>query len=297
MRSKLNKIIFSLFILNLGLIPSTISAASLSVSSGSPVSSGDTSIIEVYLNTEGQAVNSVDGAIVLSDSYQGNFEIKDISLTNSAFTMWPRKPSVGEGHKVSFVGGLPGGISGNRLLLFKLIVKINKAGEFKITPENMVMYLNDGLGTAVNLEKNVLTINVGESRGDPVDKWQDVIAKDNTAPERFEISLNQDPNLFDGKKFISFETTDVESGVDYYEVKEGSYGVVRTGTNYVLIEQEKELKIVVYAFDKAGNFQVATMNDSDQINWLGVIVVLLVVVVARKIILRIKHKNINKDAK
>ncbi len=288
---KLNKIIASLFLFSVVFIPGTIFSASLSVSSGSAVSAGDTSIIEVYLNTEGQTVNSVDGSITVSDSYQGNFEIKDVSLTNSAFTMWPRRPSLEEGHKISFVGGVPGGVNGSRLLLFKLIVKINKSGEFKITPGSIMVYLNDGLGTAVEVKKDVLTINVSDSKGSPVDKWEEIIAKDNTAPDKFEVVLNQDINLFEGKKFLSFETTDAESGVDYYEVKEGSYPVVRSGTNYVLIEQEKDLKVVVYAYDKAGNFQVATFDSRGPINWLGIIVVVLVVVFARRIILKIKRKK------
>lgn len=292
---KLNNFLLMLAILGVLVIPTTTSAASLKVSSGSAVSSGDTSIIEIYLDTEGKNINTIDGSIVLSDTHQGNFEIKDVSLVNSAFTMWPRKPSLGEGHQISFVGGVPGGVVGDRLLLFKVIVKINDSGEFKITPNKILAYLNDGLGTGVELSRDVSVINIGSSKGSPKDNWAEIISNDNTAPLKFEVVLNQDANLFDGKKFISFETTDAESGIDYYEVMEGSYPLVRSGTNYVLIEQDKDLKVVVYAYDKAGNFQVATLDNQTPINWVGIAIVILLVVTLRKVFLKFRNKNRNQN--
>ena len=151
-------------------VPSKIFAATINISSGSLVNKGDTSVIDIYLNTEGQNINSLDGSISLSDDHGGNFEVKDLSLSNSVFTMWPRKPSLEDGQKISFVGGVPGGINGDRMLLFKVIVKINQAGDFKITPKNLTAYLNDGLGTSIKIAENSSTILISKAQDNPKNK-------------------------------------------------------------------------------------------------------------------------------
>jgi hypothetical protein len=289
--SKLNKVlkfggISALFIfLGLGfLFPLPAFSASLTASSTSSISAGDTSIIDIFLDTEGTVINSIDGSIVLSDEHQGNFEIRDISLVNSMFTMWPRKPSLEANKKISFIGVVPGGVEGDRVLLFRLIVKINQSGNFNITPNNIRAYLNDGLGTSVSITPKSSTINVSGGDRELKDSWREIISNDNTAPAPFVIEILSDSNLFDGKKFINFETTDLESGISHYEVKEGSYPAVRTGTNYVLINQDKEVDIIVTAYDKAGNCQVATLLQDKPINWKGIVIALALILVIYKII-------------
>lgn len=271
--------------------PNSSFAASIKVSTENSIFAGDTSILYVYLDTEGQVVNSVDGSLTLSDEHNGNFEVQEISLANSVFTMWPRKPSLEIDNKISFVGGSPEGLSGNMLLLYKVIVKINAPGEFSVTPNEVTVYLHDGQGSSVKTNSDVSKIVVGEPRGSVQNKWQEIVSKDNTAPRAFTIDLLQDPVLYDGKKFILFETTDTESGVNYYEVKEGDYPFVRSGTTYVLIDQNSDKDIVVIAYDKAGNFQTSTLKQKAPINWPGVVIAVLVIVLIRKMIRRSRRKR------
>jgi hypothetical protein len=274
-------------------LPNTTFAATIKVSSESSVYAKDVSILNVFIDTEDEVINSLDGYVILSDNNKGNFEIKDLSLVNSVFNLWPRKPSLQESNKIYFVGGLPGGIKGNNLLLFKIIVKINEPGNFSISPENLKAYLNDGLATSRSIVKNVSTISISESRNSPQDKWKEIISNDNTAPENFEIKVIQDDNLFDGKKFLSFETTDKESGINYYEVKEGDAKAVRTGNTYILIDQKNKPDVIVTAYDKAGNFQVATLNGKDPIHWRSIIITLIILTVLYKIIKRIRKNRKN----
>lgn len=259
------------------IVPNRIFAANMDISAGDTVSASDTSIISVFLNTEGQLINSIDGSIKLSDQNNGNFEIKDINLANSVFTIWPRKPSLQDGHSIVFVGGVPGGLSGSRLLLFQVIVKINEPGEFKITPKDTIVYINDGLGTPIEIEEEIFTIIVGEEKGEPQNEWQEIISKDNTAPLPFKVTLMQDEYIYEGRKFIAFETVDTESGISYYEVKEGGYPSVRSGTNYILIDQDNSAEIVVTAYDKAGNFQVSTLKKNEPIHWESILLALLII--------------------
>lgn len=273
----LNRIfVLSVFLLFF-IFPGKVFGAYLSVSSRDMLNAGDTAIIDVYLHTEGETVNSIDGALMLGDGIDGNFLLRDFSFTNSVFTLWPRKPSLETGNKIYFVGGIPGGISGDRLPLFQIIVEINEAGEFKIKPTGVKIYLNDGLGTSMPVVDKVLSINVGGYTGEIKDSWRDLVARDNTAPKPFTIELFSDPNLFDGKKFIRFETTDDLSGISRYEVKEGNYPPARSGNEYVLINQEIQERIVVTAFDKAGNFQVAVLKGEKELNWEGIIMAVLFV--------------------
>lgn len=290
---KYNLVVVSLviFFITTFLVPSKIFAASISVSSGNTVSAGDTSVVEVYFNTEGQNINSIDGSIFLSDEHNGNFEVKDLSLSNSIFSMWPRKPSLEDGHKISFVGGIPGGVNGEHLLLFKAIIKINQTGDFKITPSNLTAYLNDGLGTAIKIGENSSTISIGVPGSEPKDKWKEIVSNDNIAPEPFQITLAQDANLFDGRKFILFDTTDAQSGIAYYEVREGDYPAVRATTNYILINQEKNVDIIVTAYDKAGNFQVSTLKSKEPIHWLAILISLLIIIVIYQILKKIINKR------
>jgi hypothetical protein len=283
-------LLFILFITGL-YIPRYAFAASIHASANSEVFSGDTGIIEIFLDTEGETVNSIDGSIVLSDEHNGNFEVKDLSTVGSVFSLWPRKPSLEESNKIYFVGGIPGGVKGDRLLLFKVVVKINDEGKFLVKPGKIVVYKNDGLGTEISITKDSSSISVGSPNKTPTDRWKEVISNDNIAPEPFSISLIQDVNLFDGKKFVSFETNDRESGISYYEVKEGNYPVVRTGTTYVLIDQDKNVDVTVTAYDKAGNFQISILKEKEGIHWVSIIVSVLVIVLVYKIIKRIRKNK------
>lgn len=259
------------------ILPNKSYAAVIRASSSSALSAGDTSIFDIYLDTEGEQINSIDGSLVLSDTHNGNFEIKELSVVNSIFTLWPRKPSIEAGGIVTFVGGVPGGMYGDRLLLFRIIVKINEPGDFSIKPNSVTAYLNDGLGTPRNIVNDVSVISVGVANEIQANKWQEVISSDNIPPEPFSIEVLQDAYLYNGMKFLSFETTDSKSGISYYEVIEGTYPAVRSGTNYVLIDQNQTVDVTVVAYDKAGNLQLATLESKEPINWIAILVVVLLV--------------------
>jgi hypothetical protein len=124
---------------------------------------------------------------------------------------------------------------------------------------------------------NNLTFNIlGKQPNSPLkDSWSTDLLKDKTPPEPFTILLGQEGSVFDGKKFISFSTTDKQSDVEYYEVKEGSLPAIRTGNTYVLQNQNKIQKITVLAYDSAGNVRKEVYNESSKIPYYIIIAVLL----------------------
>lgn len=183
--NKLKILSGAIFVFVSFLYPDKSFASFIFSSSEDSISAGDTSIINIFLNTEGESINSIDGSIVLSDENNGNFEVKDLIVVDSAFSFWPRKPSLENRQKISFTGGVPNGVTGERLLVFKMVVKINHVGDFKIKPNGLNVYLNDGLGTAKSIVKNESVISVTPLKDKAKDNWEEVISSDNTPPEPF----------------------------------------------------------------------------------------------------------------
>jgi hypothetical protein len=89
-----------------------------------------------------------------------------------------------------------------------------------------------------------------------------MVTKDKSPPEPFEMGVGRDPGIFDNKYFISFFATDRESGIDYYEVKEGDQTFVRAESPYLLKDQSLRSTIKVKAVDKAGNERLTELPAS-----------------------------------
>jgi hypothetical protein len=293
------QILLTVFTATLFLVgPYQVFSASIFSSSIDAISAGDTAVINVFVNTEGETINSIDGSIVLLDENRGNFEVKDLVVVDSAFVFWTRKPSLESKQEIFFSGGTPNGIKGERLLVFKIIVKINQPGKFTIKSKNLNVYLNDGLVTSKEIKKSESVISVSEMASEAQDNWEKIISNDNTPPKPFEIFLGQDPSLYEGMKFVTFNAEDAESGIAYYQIKEGDYEYVRTGTVYVLRDQNKIRNITVKAYDKAGNIQTSSLDlGKSGINWkaIGFVLIPVLLIFYRKKISKLFRKNGNKN--
>ena len=219
----------------------------------------DVFAVRVMLDTEGKFLNTVDGTVVLG-SKNSDFEISDISVAGSALGVWPRKPSLGTDLKtISFTGGAPDGFNDTHALLFTLFVQAKKPGTVHFTTSHMTGFLDTGSGASVVYKDVVEDIQVLKASEHPTDARAAVVNNDKEAPLPFTIEVLQDPSLFNGMKFISFETTDAGSGIAGYQVKEGDFAPVASGSTYVLQDQAHMQTIVVRAYDKAGNIQTETL--------------------------------------
>jgi hypothetical protein len=183
---------------------------------------------------------------------------------------------------------VPGGFNIEGATLFKIIFQAKKEGSVTIAPQGVLVHANDGLGTTLPVQLKSLVITVGAKKAATTDDWGAVVARDTTAPEDFIIVLGQDKALFSGSKFAYFSAVDNQSGISYYEVSENGAPAVRSGSTYVLQNQNEDVTLSVTAVDKAGNKKVsnysmaATPNSvSNNINWVavGIAVVLLVIVI------------------
>jgi hypothetical protein len=277
-----------LFVLLL-LTPHVGQAASLYLDPGiSSMSRGDALKVSVRLDTDEESeecVNAVEGVV----TFTGPIEPVDVSLGDSIFSIWVESPTVNEDKtQVTFAGGIPNGYCGRvdgdpRLTnnLFDIIIRADSTPAASGEPitasvqftAQTVAYLNDGFGTKAPLETFSSSLTVAPELGEFVqDPWTQEIEADNIPPQPFSLQLEKDRVAFAGEYYIAFSTTDKQTGIDRYEVREESLtqfdafiwgranvSWVETRSPYVLEDQSLNSIIRVRAIDKAGNEYIATL--------------------------------------
>lgn len=220
---------------------------------------GDTFIADIQVNTEGQYINTIQATIQWPTEM---LELINFNLGNSILTLQPEKASINKEQGLAFfVGGVPGGYFGTRGLVARAAFRALKEGEGKLKfLDDAIILLNDGLGTKAKVK--VKEVNIIVLFGKPElarDQWGQEMDADKILPELFKPQIAQDPNIFEGKYSLVFSTVDKQTGVDYYEVKEGGGDWVRAESPYLLIDQSRQSVIQVRAVDKAGNERIETI--------------------------------------
>jgi hypothetical protein len=247
-------------------------------SSRSAIAVGDTTVVTVKLNSEGVSFNAVDGAVAVGQK-NAAFHVKGLSVAGSALSLWPRTPSLStDGGVISFTGGIPGGLNQNGVVLFKVAIEATKVGTIEISAHDISVLLNDGLGTKASPQSKSFVITVGPKRiqGSLTNDWDASITGDVQPPAPFYITIGQDEGIFSGKRFIAFNTTDAQSGVDRYEVSENGEAFVRSGSPYVLQNQNGAVSVRVLAYDKAGNKTLAQYSEN-QSSWKSLLFAVIAV--------------------
>lgn len=230
---------------------------------------GDVFIAEVRIDTQGECINAVEVNLVFPENI---LEIKDFSKGGSILSLWVEEPSFNNG-LVSFSGGIPGGycgiISGDpgqSNVLGKLVLRARETdakllheteAKLEILQSSQVL-LNDGKGTPAEMATKPSIFTIMSEKSETItDEWYEEIKKDIIAPELFEIEIYQNPDVFDGKYFITFFTDDKQTGLDYYEIKQGEENWQKAQSPFLLKDQELKSIIKVRAIDKAGNQRIA----------------------------------------
>lgn len=252
---------------------------------------GDTFVLTVRLDT--LVDECVNAASVVVNYPTDWMKASAVSKGESLLTLWPEEPSIDLAKGVvRFDGGIPAGYCGRvqgdpgkTNILAKIVFTIpgNMIGGKTTTgsehlavtfaPDTKVL-LNDGFGTAAPLTL-VSGAYVRELTSLGLkNEWTDIVHEDTVPPELFRVELEHDANTYQGKYFIVFATVDKQSGVHHYEVSEDDpeqFGFVRgkkyekalfttTKSPYVLADQELKSRVIVRAFDHAGNVSEAILS-------------------------------------
>ena len=237
---------------------------------------GDHFGIKIRIDPEGECINTISVDLSFPNDIL-IFEGADFG--DSIVTIWVERPSsldtkkINETGKISLSGGIPGGYCGRipgdpgmtnvigeiRFFVPSMVVgeATEKTAEIKILNTSQV-FLNDGRGTLARLTLQDSKIKILPTSGKGLNEWREKLLNDTTPPEPFEIQIQRDPAIFDGKYFIVFYTTDKETGVDYYMVKEGEREWKIAKSPYLLENQSLDEEVKVKAVDRAGNETVAT---------------------------------------
>ncbi len=209
--------------------------------------------IEVHLETQNDTLNAIQGAVMIPDGIR----VTDVEAGNSFLQLWPAVPTyVPSEKRIVFIGGVPNGLPMQKDgLLFTLTAVATEDGAYQFDSDAVQAFLNDGKGTSEPLPPASITVNAsGAASASGQISVPAAPTPDLTPPVFVSVGIGQYPGLFEGKYFATFYATDAESGVDYYEVKEGLFGsFVRANRYYVLKDQTLSTPLIIRAVDKAGN--------------------------------------------
>lgn len=266
-------------------------------SSKSSYNVGDSFSVSLSVNTDGQAINTISGAVSIPTD---KFQIVDVRYGSSIISLWVDKPKIDYGSgTINFTGGIPGGFNGSSGPILSFGLKAKKVGSAIVGLQDIRVLLNDGIGTELkNISLKTLSLNISEAPAKPIreipatpeKKTEEVYAPtpDSIPPENFIPVISRHPSIENNKYFASFFAVDKDTGISYYEVEEKPFLLswatdkfnkpwAKTESPYILKGQLWSYQVIIRAYDQAGNFTTGTANKpfSPIILWVFVIILLL----------------------
>lgn len=242
----------------MGAQPMVASAATISFdASPSPIGTGDLVRVRAIIESAVPA-NAFSGTLL----YSPNLEPIAVSDGSSIIPIWATRPTIANSSPIQFAGITPGGFSGSDGILFTVLFRATSAGRASITLEEAQVLRNDGAGTNEPITLRPLALSIESQAGGGYTE-----SKDTTQPEPFGLTLGSDAQLFEGRSYMAFSTTDKGSGIDHYEIAENRIPPLLSfvsplswviGTSpYVLHDQARTSTVYVRAVDRAGNIRLS----------------------------------------
>ena len=241
------------------------------------VTVGDLLELSLFLDTEGESINAVEGGVAIPAEL---FDLREIRDGNSMINFWLERPTSESNGIILFSGIIPGGYIGQNGPLLSLLLEAKKSGYATIRASHAKVFRNDGKGSSLTLTPRPITIYIGE--GTPLQSAAKLADAD--PPEPFEPALAKTPDAYEGRVFVVFATQDKKSGIDHYEVQLGTAGKPepgrweRTESPYILADEGFRGYVYVKAVDRAGNERIEQLSLRGPMKWYDYIVIFLVVI-------------------
>jgi hypothetical protein len=224
--------------------------------------------LRVFINSQQQNVNAIEANVFFPASL---LELKEVRDSNSVIIFWVERPKVSPEGKISFSGITPGGYVGDKGRVLSLVFQTKAAGEGIFQVRDSRAYLNDGLGTKIDLSvSNFYFLAAENLTAKPFPELKDVMP-----PESFRPEIGESPDIFNGRHFVAFATQDKDSGIDGYFVFESPVkkknifeSEWQPGQSpYLLKDQNLRSYVYVMARDRAGNETVETIPPENPRPW------------------------------
>jgi len=240
------------------------------------IKAGEQFSASVFLNSEQESINAVEGKIVFPADI---LDLKEIRDGNSIINFWVEEPK-NSGNEIIFSGIIPGGYQETNGLIFSAIFEAKKDGASVIEVKDAKILLNDGKGTLTKTAQIFVSKNA-------IPKIED-----RDSPEDFKPEIAQNIGMFNGQWFLVFATQDKNFGIDHYEVKENGNWIIAESP-YVLKDQKLRSFIYVKAIDKLGNERIAVLRPKNFLTlyknyliWSIIILGIIILYIIRKILWR-----------
>lgn len=246
---------YFLAILAVWFLASPASAAILSLESQkSSMAQEQLFELKVYLNTQNQDINALEGEIIFPND---QLQFQEIRSADSLVTFWVESPALVSDGRIKFSGIVPGGYWSNHGLVFSVVFKSLIFGSGNVSFANTRVLLNDGQGTVAGLSSLPWSFAVTETEPIILNEVKPIVDRD--PPEIFTPMITQIADIAGQNYLLVFATQDKGSGIDHYEVREGKGDFNRATSPYVLTNQNLDQKIIVKAVDKNGNERLAEL--------------------------------------
>jgi hypothetical protein len=242
--------------------PSLVFAAKLSVTANPSVVLGQSFQVNVALDTQGDDANAIQGELMFPP---GLFTLEGINDGASPVSLWIEAPHETSPGTISFSGIIPGGFTGTASSVVGIVLVPVATGAGEVGIQNAQLLRNDGQGSAIALATMGQTVAIVSSSASGAPSGPSTPF---TVPERFMPVVAQDPNIYGGKYFLVFSTTDKGSGIDHYDVTEVPAGTalgqnpswIEATSPYLLKDQTLSSDIYVRAVNNGGSATVAKVS-------------------------------------
>jgi hypothetical protein len=256
---------------------------------------GESAVFNLKIDLTAGCINAVEGYMTFPATA---LAIASFQTGESILPIWVSRPSDADLAKANdtgelyFAGGVPGGYCGKipgdpgpSNSIAKIVVTVpsfslsdSDTATATITlGERSRVLLHDGLGTVDALLKRDAAVHIAKRPTGGGQDWSAEVDADTIPPEPFVVELYRDPDRFENRYYIVFDTTDKQTGIDRYEILEIRSGETpgeapeahwtdrllrrkrvapdwRVGAMpYPLQDQTLQSVIKVRAIDKAGN--------------------------------------------
>lgn len=260
--------------------PLVTQAAEISLyTKNNPVGYGQNFQVDLVLDSEGQTLNAVQGTVHFN---QQDLILKDIYYGDTLVVFWVDKPAI-KNNSISFSGIIPGGYLGidGKILSLIFYSQTQLISSSKIDLDDVEVLLNDGKGTSVSTKINSLNLVFSSE----VNNTSTILENlhDEFSPEPFALEIIKNPEIYDNKYFVVFDTQDKNSGLERYEILETKTAIYDKETStwlppeittwtiasspYVLEDQSLNSFIFVRAIDKASNVRLSYFAPENVKTW------------------------------